>query len=304
VTTAHGSHSDTDERIDEFVERFQDFGSDPTPDKFDRLFHPTGTLWDAGMATAAPYSQARAVAGGFLRNASDLRVAVRRWFVRQDCVYLLSDNVGTYRGCQVSYPAVYACRLRDGLIAEARCYYDQARLVAPVAGGIPLPPVYLPTWTPELADTPAVDECDEVNPASFVRRYDELWHLEPANIPFGLASCYNRDGKILNPGMIRPIAKPEIPGFYEMMLAAAPDLTPELHGWAGDAESLCIEWVYRAANRPGRREALELRVIDVFEFAGGGVQFGYAYYDSLTIVATFNPDLAEQIRAARERAFT
>lgn len=132
MTTVHGSNSDPDERIDEFVERFQDFGSDPTPDKFDRLFQPTGTLWDAGMATPAPHSQARAVAGGFMRNASDLQVAVRRWFVRPDCVYLLSDNVGTYRGCQVSYPAVYACRLHDGLIAEARCYYDQARLVAPI----------------------------------------------------------------------------------------------------------------------------------------------------------------------------
>lgn len=153
-------------------------------------------------------------------------------------------------------------------------------------------------------DTPAVDAREEVDPASFVRRYDALWHLEPADIPIGLAGCHNRDGMILNPGMIRPITKPEIPGFYEMLLAAAPDLAPELQGWAGDAESTCIEWLYRATSRPGSRDALALRVIDVFEFAGGGVQFGHAYYDSLTIVAASNPDLARQISAARERAFT
>jgi hypothetical protein len=109
---------------------------------------------------------------------------------------------------------------------------------------------------------------------------------------------------ILNPGMIRPITKPEIPGHYEMLLAAAPDLDPELQGWAGDAESLCIEWLYRATSRPGQRDALELRVIDVFEFAGGGVQFGHAYYDSLTIVATFTTELARQICGARQEAFT
>jgi hypothetical protein len=67
---------------------------------------------------------------------------------------------------------------------------------------------------------------------------------------------------------------------------------------------MCIEWLYRATSRPGSRDALALRVIDVFEFAGGGVQFGHAYYDSLTIVAASNPDLARQISAARERAFT
>src|SRR4051794_8922820 len=52
VTTVHGPNAERSEHIDEFVERFQDFGADPTPDKFDRLFQPTGTLWDAGMGYA------------------------------------------------------------------------------------------------------------------------------------------------------------------------------------------------------------------------------------------------------------
>jgi len=304
MTRVHQLDSEPDERVAEFVERFQDFGANPTPDKFDKLFEPTGTFWDAGMAAPELYSQAQAVAKAFLRNASDLWVSVHRWFVRQNWVYLLCDNVGTYHGCPLSYPAVYACRLHDGLICEARCYYDQARLVAPLVGGLPLPPVYLPTWTPELVDTPALDAREEVDPESFVRRYDALWHLDPAEIPSGLASCYNRDGIILNPGMIRPITKPEIPGLYETLLTAAPDLDPALQGWAGDSDSLCVEWLYRATGRGGGRGRLDLRVIDVFEFAGGGVQFGHAYYDSLTIAAASNADIAREISAARETALT
>jgi ketosteroid isomerase-like protein len=303
MTTVHRLESDADELVDDFVERFQDFGANPTPDKYDLLFHTDGTLWDAGMDAPLPKSQLRAAADGFLRKIPDLHIAVRRYYARENCVYLLTDNVGTYNGIQVSYPAIDACRLRDGHIIEGRRYYDQARLLASTNSGIPVLPVYWPTWTPALVDTPAVGAGKDVDPASFVHRYDALWHAKPTDIPMGLAGCYNSDGMILNPGMIRPITKPEMPGYYETQLALAPDLNPELQGWAGDGHSLCVEWLYRASSLGDGHTPLALRVTDIFEFAGGGVQFGHAYFDSLTVVAAISPDLARQVSVAREKLF-
>jgi ketosteroid isomerase-like protein len=291
-----------DQGIDGFVEKFSEFGARPTPAALSQLFHQAGTLWDAGMRSPLPQSRLRAAAERFLRNVSSVQITVRQRFARENCVYLLTDNFGTYHGSQIAYPAVYACRLLDGLIVEGRCFYDQARLLAPALGGAFALPVYRPTWEPSLVGAPAAGAGAGVEPASFVQNYDALWHADNAEVGMGLASCYNSNGMILNPGMTRPITKPEIPGYYARLLAAAPDLDPQLEGWADAGDSLCVEWLYRSAGGDGR-SPLAVRVVDVFEFAGGGVQFGHAYYDSLTILSASRADLAKAIEKARARFF-
>ena len=67
--------------------------------------------------------------------------------------------------------------------------------MALIVGGLPvLPcvPAYLKplSWWIRRRST----RVKRSTPASFVRRYDALWHLEPADIPIGLAGCHNRDG--------------------------------------------------------------------------------------------------------------
>ncbi|WP_197501731.1 nuclear transport factor 2 family protein [Mycobacterium sp. 852002-51057_SCH5723018] len=305
MTQAHrldAAPTQPDQDVDEFVEKFSEFGAQPTPAALSQLFHTAGTLWDAGMHSPLPQSRLRAAAERFVRNVSSVQIAVRKHFAREDCVYLLTDNFGAYQGSQISYPAVYACRLRDGLIVEGRCFYDQARLLAPAVGGTLALPAYRPTWEPALAGAPAAGAGAAVEPAKFVRNYDALWHADNAEVGMGLASCYNSNGMILNPGMARPIMKPEIPGYYAMLLAAVPDLDPKLEGWAGDGDALCVEWLYRGAGGDGR-SPLAVRVVDVFEFAGGGVQFGHAYYDSLTILSASRADLAKVVAKARASFF-
>jgi SnoaL-like domain len=306
MTNAHPLAVDSSQHdgvVDEFVEQFRQFAANPRPEAFDRMFHPDATLWDAGMNSPARKSQLRRAAMRFLRNIPDFHLTVRRLFARNENVYLLTDNVGTYRGTQVSYPAVYGFRLRGGLIVEGRLFYDQARLLAPIIGGTLVYPVYEPTWDSSLVDTPARGAGSDIDPAGFVRAYDALWHADNSEIPIGLAGCYNSDGMILNPGMSRPISKPEIPGLYIRLLSAAPDLDPALQGWAGDSKSLCVEWVYRASSQGDPRNTLSLPVVDVFEFTGGGVQFGHAYLDSLTLLSTYNQQLAPRVAAARRTFF-
>lgn len=291
-----------DQGVEEFVEKFSEFGAQPTPTALSQLFHPAGTLWDAGMRSPLSQRHIRAATERFLRNVSSVEIAVRRHFARENSVYLLTDNFVAYQGSQISYPAVYTCRLRDGLIVEGRCFYDQARLLAPVIGGTLTLPAYRPSWEPALAGAPAASAGVDVEPASFVAHYDALWHADNAEVGMGLASCYNSNGMILNPGMTRPITKPEIPGYYAMLLAAVPDLDPKLEGWAGDGAALCVEWLYRGAGGDGRLP-LATRVVDVFEFASGGVQFGHAYYDTLTILSASRPDLGKVIAKARTSIF-
>jgi ketosteroid isomerase-like protein len=302
VTTAHRLDTDQPELVESFVHNFQDFAAHPTAEKYDQLYHPDGTLWDAGMDCPAPKTRVLDLAAGFLRSIPDLRIAVRRYYARRNTVYLLTDNFGTYQGTPVSWPAVYTYRLREGRIIDGRRFYDQARVLAPINSALAMPS-YPPTWTPSLVNTPAAGAGGSVDPADFVRRYDALWHGNNDEVPIGLASCYNNTGMILNPGMLRPITKPEIPGYYEMLLATAPDLDPELQGWAGDSDSLCVEWLYRARAGSDGHHGLLLRVVDIFEFAGGAVQYGHAYFDTLTILSTTDPDIQRQIESARAKFF-
>jgi len=220
----------------------------------------------------------------------------------ENTVYLLADNFATYQGTPVSWPAVYACRLHEGRVIEGRRFYDQARVVAATNPELVIPN-YRPTWTPSLVNTPAAGAGRAVDPAEFVHDYDALWHANNDEVPIGLAAYYNSTGMILNPGMLRPITKPEIPGYYQALLAAVPDLNPELQGWAGDSESLCVEWLYRGLTGSDGQHGLLLRVVDVFEFADGGVQYGHAYFDTLTILAASNVEAQHQIATVRAKFF-
>ncbi|OBI49940.1 hypothetical protein A5707_15800 [Mycobacterium kyorinense] len=302
MTTAHQLDTDRTALVERFVEEFHEFAADPTAEKYVQLYHPDGTLWDAGMDSPVPKTRVFELATGFLRSIPDLRIGIRRYYAREDNVYLLTDNFGTYHGTPVNWPAVYSYRLRAGRIIEGRRFYDQARVLAPINSALAIR-CYQPTWSPALVNTSAADGDESVDPADFVRRFDALWHNNNADVPVGLASCYNSTGMILNPGMLRPISKPEIPGYYEMLLAGTPDLDPELQGWAGDSDSLCVEWLYRGRTGFDDGHELLLRVVDVFEFAGGAVQYGHAYFDTLTILSTTSPGIHRQIEEARARLF-
>ena len=88
------------------------------------------------------------------------------------------------------------------------------------------------------------------------------------------------DGVILNPGMDRPIARREIPGDYQLLLAVAPDLRQNRVSWAGDDELLYIEWQATGsiAGRP-----LSLPAVDRWLLDGGLASEGVASFDSVTL---------------------
>jgi uncharacterized protein (TIGR02246 family) len=111
----------------------------------------------------------------------------------------------------------------------------------------------------------------------WVEQYTALWQSAD---PQRFADFYREDGVILNPGMDRPVARREIPGYYQLLLAVAPDLRQNRVSWAGDDTLLYIEW-QAAGSIAGR--PLRLPVVDRWLLDGGLATEGIAFFDSITL---------------------
>lgn len=253
-------------------------------------------MLDAGMTEPITKSGVAESLASFVRNLPDFRIEVLRYLARGSLLYMLGENTGTFRGERIAYPAVYAPLLRDGLVLRGRRLYDQAKLLA-AAGEAPTFGWSEPTWTGAVAGAPARGSGDRVDPETFVRDYAATWkNLDRDSFALQVAGFYNTQGAILNPGMDEPIGKPQIPGYYQMVRSVAPDLTCKLHDWAGDAEPLCIEWVFSTGEWAGTGLPLMFRVAHVGDFEGRGIRLGCAYLGTLAIVCLTHPRVGKAPR--------
>jgi hypothetical protein len=91
---------------------------------------------------------------------------------------------------------------------------------------------------------------------------------------------------MLNPDMVRPLRRSEIPGYYASLLSAMPDLRLKRLDWAGDQHALYVEW---RASGAFVGKSFQFNLVDRFEFVDGRVIYGQAYFDRVVLLSLLDP---------------
>lgn len=259
--------------IESFLDRFAAFGRAPSVEGYLPLFHPDATLFDSGMERPLRVPEIPEHIRGVLAAVPDFGFAIEHWRLRGDTLFVEADNRATLGGEPLRWGSVYCITLAGDRVRRGRRYYDRRPLLARLDPSLGAVPSYAPVHSEGLAPGTARTPVER-----FVEDYTALWQ-QPT--PEGFVDFYGEKGTIRNPGMDRPIARDEIPGYYRFLLAVAPDLTMERVSWAGDESLVFVEWIGRGsiAGTP-----IRLPVVDGWALEGGLASDGRAYFDS-TVVA-------------------
>ena len=110
-----------------FVQRWEDAWREP-PTRFPALFHPEGTLFQAGMERPIGREAIGMRVTARLALIPDFRVRARRWASTDEDVFIEWTASGTVAGAPAPSELHGASRftLRAGLIAEEIAYFDTA----------------------------------------------------------------------------------------------------------------------------------------------------------------------------------
>jgi hypothetical protein len=115
----------------DFVARFRDFWSAPTPDRLDMLLRPDVRLVSPLMPPTHTLDEAKEGWAGLLAFIPDLSNQVRRWGPSEDGVFIEFTLSGTVGGSTISWDVVDRFILDDdGQAIERVAYYDPAPLTA------------------------------------------------------------------------------------------------------------------------------------------------------------------------------
>jgi len=272
--------------VERWVEKFREFAARPNPSRYVALFDPEGTVFDSGMERPLKATQVATHMDGVLNLMPDFHFTISRWRERENTIFVDAQNAATIAGRKLLWDAVYCVTLKGDHVIRGRRYYDCAPLFARVSPNLPSMPAYEPVVDQEIEySVNARSSALGLTPTEFLIHYAQLWQ---APQPRRFADFYHPQGRMLNPGMHRPLRKPEVPGYYAFLLSAIPDLRMEQQAWAGDQQALYVEWQAKGTfvGKP-----FQLNVVDRFEFIEGRVIYGQAYFDTVALLRLIDPSI-------------
>ena len=117
----------------EFVQRFEDAWTEPKT-RFVALFHPEGTLFQAGMDAPITREKIPAHQEATLSLLPDMHVVPTHWAESGDDVLIEWETGGTFQGRPISWRGLSRFTLRDGLVIEEVAYFDTTSLRAALTG--------------------------------------------------------------------------------------------------------------------------------------------------------------------------
>ena len=224
--------------------------------------------------------------GGILTLMPDLHITVNRWRAQSDTVFVDAQNSATIAGRKVLWDAVYCVTLRRDRVIRGRRYYDRAPLLARVHPALPSLPLYEPVIDQTLEQAGAAGTAAPgLSLAAFLEQYARLWQNPQ---PRQFATFYHDHGRMLNPDMVRPLRRAEIPGYYASLLSSIPDLRLQRLDWAGDEHALYVEW-HASGTFIGK--SFQFTLVDRFEFVEGRVIYGQAYFDTIVLLSLLDPSI-------------
>jgi len=270
--------------VEQWVEKFAGFGAQPSVSRYVALFDPEGTVFDSGMERPLTVNEMAPHMEGILTLMPDLHITVNRWRTRNHTVFVDAQNSATIAGRKILWDAVYCVTLRGNRVIRGRRYYDRAPLLAQVHPTLPSLPLYEPVIDQDLEQaTAAGTSAPGLSLAEFLEHYARVWQNPQ---PRQFATFYHAHGRMLNPDMVRPLRRAEIPGYYASLLSAIPDLRLEQLDWAGDEHALYVEW-HASGTFVGK--PFQLNLVDRFEFVEGRVIYGQAYFDTVVLLSALDP---------------
>jgi len=275
-----------------WLEMFFHFFEAPSPERYSRLFHPEGSLLDAGMAEPLPAAQTGAAIAMVLAKLPDLLIRPLRHRIRGDHVFVEARNSGTLNGTALEWGAVYRVHLRNGLVHRGRRFYDQADLFRPLLPATAvLPPFRAAPSGPVLQAEAGPGGGHAGAPEAFLARLEAAWK---GGDFAALAALHAAGGRLLAPGLPDAIDRDLIPAWGEYLtgLLAPRDLA--VVDWAGDGEVLFVEWRGRGSHAG---QEVPFDRIDRFLFdREGRVRESRSYFDTLALLELADPEVA-RIRA-------
>lgn len=118
----------------DFVRRFEDFWSAPTPERLDMVLAPDARLSAPLIPTTQGIEAARRSFADLFELIGDMSVEVHRWGATTDGVLIEFTVHGVAGGSPVSWESVDRFVLNeDGLASERFTYFDSLPLVLSVA---------------------------------------------------------------------------------------------------------------------------------------------------------------------------
>ena len=269
-----------------WIEKFSEFGARPNPNRYVALFDSEGTVFDSGMERPLKVTEMAPHMEDVLKLMPDLHFTISRWRERDGTVFVDAQNSATIASRKLLWDAVYCVTLRGDRVIRGRRYYDRGPLLARVSPTLPSMPAYEPVIDQAIERARSTGTAmPGLTLTEFLEHYERLWQ---APKPQQFADFYHPHGRMLNPGMHRPLCKPEIPGYYAFLLSAIPDLRMERQAWAGDPHALHVEW---HASGTFARKPFQLNLVDRFEFVDGRVIYGQAYFDTVALLRLIDPSI-------------
>ena len=121
------------------------------------------------------------------------------------------------------------------------------------------------------------------NAENFIERWQHAWAVMDAQV---WAELYHREGTLLQPGMVEPISRSEIPAHVGRINALLPDIKCEMRNWAARDDIVFTEWTITAHlfGKP-----IEWNGCDRFTLAGEHAIEEVVHYDTLPLWAILDP---------------
>jgi len=112
---------------------------------------------------------------------------------------------------------------------------------------------------------------------------------------------FDRQGTVQHPGMVRALARHEIPSFISAALSTMPDFKLRPVRWCARGEILFVE---AASSGTVRLAHVTWPAIYCVNLRGDRVIRGRSYYDRAAVLSGFEPDVAERRNEAHARALS
>lgn len=270
-----------------WLQKFFHFFAQPAPETYRPLFHPEGSLLDAGMAAPLPAAQTGEAIAMVLAKLPDLKIQPLRHRINGSHVFVEARNGGTLNGERLDWGAVYRVHLRDGLVHRGRRFYDQMELFRPILpAGAGLPPF------PGGAAEPVAEAAAPRDTAALIERLADAWNGRDF---VALAALHAPGAQLLAPGLAAPVPREGIPAWGRWWAGLVAPRAHRVADWAGGDEVLFVEWEVEAeyAGAPIRLDRIDRLLLD----RKGRIADSRSYFDTLALVARTDPAV-EQIRAA------
>lgn len=146
--------------VERFLARFEQFGREASPERYEDLFDPSeGTVLHPGMTAPLPRRQVRAYMATYLAAIPDFLFEVESWAERGGTLFVEARNRGTVGGEGLEWRTVYCVTLRGDRVLRGRAYADRVPILARL-----LPDMTLAQAAALGAPAPGLDVSDGSGP--------------------------------------------------------------------------------------------------------------------------------------------